>query len=648
MIHPSPHADSTIAGDESPIARSPLRRLDPVAVSAAARIETRNREVHLPPVSAYRWWARRTESINGAILKAVMADRPGRLLVADPFCGGGVIPLAAVIRHQRTYAQDLNPWATSGLVGMLSLATVPDLRAAAAQLAALARPLLSKAYDTTFSDGGPAVLSHTFRVATAACPVCDVRHRLFPHALVSLKVRRERKKEEAFMACPRGDLFDGIENRPQACPVCGETTRSDDEYTRNRLATCPDCGHQAKLEDLAAKGHWRWEVVLVERVQGRKRQLAQPTSAEIAQAAEAAWEPSVQLGSIPAGQETGVLRRHGFFRWEDIYPGRQRVIVERLLSLAGEVSDNRAVIRALRLAIIGSTEMAGLLSRWDRYYLKSYEAMAGHRFNFTSFPVEPNVWGTAAAGRGSVSRRLASFDKAAAWLRERADGLRVEGPLSATERRRSVLPAAVDVRVVEGSSERMLLPDRSVDLVLTDPPYHDDVQYDELSLPLRAWAKQSLDRLQGEAVVNAATGNNAGLDEYRALLTRIFRETHRALKQDGHLIFSYANRVPQAWSAVHGALQDAGFRAVGYAVLHSENETDVAKRNVRACTMDLLMDLVPSEWPAVETWTPDGLPANHEGSFLRLVGATFMRVGELDRADFKAFEKELLASSFLA
>lgn len=74
----------------------------------------------------------------------------------------------------------------------------------------------------------------------------------------------------------------------------------------------------------------------------------------------------------------------------------------------------------------------------------------------------------------------------------------------------------------------------------------------------------------------------------------------------------------------------------------------MAKRNVRACTMDLLMDLVPSECPAVETWTPDGLPTNHEGSFLRLVGVTFMRVGELDRADLEAFEKELLASSFLA
>jgi adenine-specific DNA methylase len=389
-------------------------------------------------------------------------------------------------------------------------------------------------------------------------------------------------------------------------------------------------------------------VVLVERVRGRERELAPPTIEEIAQASDAAWEPTVELGLIPEGQETAVLRRHGFERWEDIYPKRQRVIVQRLLSLAAKASDDPAVVEAMRLAIIGSTEMAGLLSRWDRYYLKSYEAMAGHRFNFTTFAVEPNVLGTDVAGRGSVTRRLASFAKAAAWLRERAGKVTVEGPILITGRRRRALGATVDVRVVEGSSERMLVPGGSVDLVLTDPPYHDDVQYDELSLPLRAWAGQSLEQLAGEAVVNASTGTNAQLNEYRSLLTRIFRETRRALKPDGHLIFSYANRVPAAWSAVLDALQDAGFQALGYAVLHSENEMDVAKRGVRACTMDLLMDLVPSGCGVLETWVPHGVPSTPEGYFLQVVASTFMKVGKLARSDLSDFEEQLAASVFLA
>ena len=75
-------------------------------------------------------------------------------------------------------------------------------------------------------------------------------------------------------------------------------------------------------------------------------------------------------------------------------------------------------VRAISIAIIGSAEMAGHLSHWDRYYLKSYESMAGHRFNLTTFAVEPNVWGTVSSGRmnspsashaAGQSRDLASF-----------------------------------------------------------------------------------------------------------------------------------------------------------------------------------------------------------------------------------------------
>ena len=53
------HEQKRATGGSDPIL-SPLRRLDAVAVSTQARIESRNREVHLPPISTYRWWARRT------------------------------------------------------------------------------------------------------------------------------------------------------------------------------------------------------------------------------------------------------------------------------------------------------------------------------------------------------------------------------------------------------------------------------------------------------------------------------------------------------------------------------------------------------------------------------------------------------------
>lgn len=255
--------------------------------------------------------------------------------------------------------------------------------------------------------------------------------------------------------------------------------------------------------------------------------------------------------------------------------------------------------------------------------------MAGHRFNFSTFVAEPNVWGASASGRGTVRRRLESFVKIADWIHERIGWtLEIEGPLEST-RQRYAVPDNIDVRVVEGSSERILLPNGSVDLVLTDPPYHHDVQYDELSLPLRAWAKLSVEHLEASASVNQALEHNSGEDEYEALLARLFTEVRRTLRADGHLIFSYANRVPEAWVALLSALDRADLRACGYLVVHSENESDVVKRGVRACTLDLIMDLIPnSEQLLVKQWKPPSHPATDEGTFLGIIGEAFLQVGD--------------------
>ena len=622
---------------------SPLRRLDAAAVSARARIESRNREVHLPPISTYRWWARRTEAVNGAIIEATAQDQPDRMIVADVFAGGGVIPLAAATRGHKVYAQDLNPWAATGLVSMLGLPRPAKLKEAQATLAHRVDAEVHAAYGTTLSDGSRGLVSHTFRVATGQCSACGKRSRMFPHALVTLLSRRERGSPEAFLACPNGHLFQGLSTRVTRCPDCRTMTDPSASYTNRRKITCP-CGHIDRLDKRA--GTWDWDVILVERSRPGRREIALPTDGELVAAKAAHMIPERTLGTIPDGQETRVLTRHGFERWEQLYPVRQRVLLERLLNAARECSADPAVVRAVEIAIIGSAEMAGHLSRWDRYYLKSYESMAGHRFNLTTLAVEPNVWGTINTGRGTVLRRLAQLVKAASWLHEKTGKpLVVEGPLPTGSEGSTMFDA--DVRVVEGSSEQLLIPDDCVDLVLTDPPYYDDVQYSELSLPFRAWAQLASGPLLGEAVVNAAVGQLTDDGAYEDLLLNIFTEARRVLKPNGHLIFSYANRSPKAWTALFAALQSAGFRAAGCEIVHSENETDHAKRGVRACALDLLLDLIPEGPRPIEFHHPMPNKPGDEMQFLGAVAETFLRVGSLNGDWREDTQRKLTAAAFL-
>lgn len=624
--------------------QSPLRHLNPATVSAQARAESRNRDVHLPPISIYRWWARRTEAVNGALIDATARDIPGRMLVADIFAGGGVIPLAAAIRGHKVYAQDLNPWAATGLAAMLGLPAPHKLKEAQATLAQRLNTEVQAAYGTTLSDGSRGLVSHTFRVATGQCTACGKHSRMFPHALVTLLYRRERGRPEAFLACPNGHIFRGLCTEPSRCPHCRTVTDPAANYTARRKIEC-SCGHIDRLDDRADT--WHWEIVLVERSRPGLREITEPTSGELEAANAAHGTPQRTLGAIPDGQETKVLIRHGFTQWEQLYPVRQRVLLERLLTAAKDCSTDPAVVRAVEIAVIGSAEMAGHLSRWDRYYLKSYESMAGHRFNLTTLAVEPNVWGTVNSGRGTVLRRLTQLVKAATWLYSKTETqLTVEGPLLAQKSGAEAVFDA-DVRVVEASSERLLLPPDCVQLVLTDPPYHDDVQYSELSLPFRAWAQLTDGPLLGEAVVNAAVGQLTDDGAYEDLLVRIFREARRVLTSNGHLIFSYANRSPEAWIALFSALQAAGFRAAGCVIVHSENETDHAKRGVRACTLDLILDLVLKGPAAIKPHRPESADSDAETAFLNIVADIFLQVGSLEGDWRNRAQDRLVKTAFL-
>jgi putative DNA methylase len=625
-----------------PIA-SPLRHLDPVAVSEAAKRESRNREVYLPPVSVYRWWARRTVAVNGSLVAAFLKDHPGRHVVMDPFAGGGVIPLAALSHGQRLYAQDVNPWATLGLQTLLTLPDPGEIAEAATALERGAKDILARAYATTSSVGKPARISHTIRVSSSVCGGCCQRLRHYPHAMVTLLNRRERKGTACFLACRAGHLFRGDAAKTCRCPECDREVDPSESYTARRDITCATCGEVSGFASPQVQHSWEWSVILVERANGL-RELDLPTAAEVAQADDG-WSPKRSFGAIQFGQETQVLLRHGFTHWHDLYPSRQRVVVEALLNVAKGLNITEQSRTALTAAIIGSTEMAGLLSRWDRWYLKSYESMAGHRFNFTTLTAEPNVWGTAVAGRGTVLRRIEQIRKAALWLGAHSEKISVEYVSDSAIVGRSAMRS--DARVVCGSSERIVLPSASVDLCLTDPPYHDDVQYSELSLPLRAWAGLSLAHPTGEAVVNERAGRNVKNGSYRKLLTRIFSEIHRVLTPEGHLMFSFANRNPAAWADLLDALQAAGLRAAGYSVVHSENETDSAKRNVRACTLDMILDLVPMSTRQIEKWNPPVVPPTPEGDFLSLVGRYVLSIGELKSGWRESMSAGLNASAFL-
>lgn len=303
--------------------------------------------------------------------------------------------------------------------------------------------------------------------------------------------------------------------------------------------------------------------------------------------------PDALTQVIPDGLETAVLHRTGFKTWADLYSPRQITSLIAAAAVINALPHSAQIKNRLRLALCGAGEMAGRVSRWDRHYPKAYEAVANHRYAVTGLSAEVNL--LADRGRGVLPRRFAASVRAARWRAEHLpSGLAVRKRASTGKRQQ-----LDGVLLAQGSSARQIAADESVDLVLTDPPYFDDVQYSELAAIFLAWARATglagnsieLDLAQ-EAVANTRRGTD--VERYRALLTTILTETRRTLKRDGRMILTYHNTDLRAWWALGRALQDAQFGIRALAVAWAENDVDHSKRGRLAFTRDLVLECRPT------------------------------------------------------
>jgi putative DNA methylase len=167
--------------------------------------------------------------------------------------------------------------------------------------------------------------------------------------------------------------------------------------------------------------------------------------------------------------------------------------------------------------------------------------------------------------------------------------------------------------LLQGSSVALNLPDASIDFVVTDPPYFDSVQYSDLATFFRVWLQQLLPNIEMEqalqhyslaesAVKLKANGHDPG--QYRRVLSGIFAECARVLKDNGRLIFTFHHWKPKGWADLTIALKRAGFHLINCTVVHAENPVSVHIANQDVMLHDLILVLgknSPKEWILPET-----------------------------------------------
>ena len=117
------------------------------------------------------------------------------------------------------------------------------------------------------------------------------------------------------------------------------------------------------------------------------------------------------------------------------------------------------------------------------------------------------------------------------------------------------------------SAHKLPLNAKSVDVVITDPPFGGNVQYAELCDFWAVWLKDELG-LKGiidntdEAIQTRHTGfeTQKSADHYEDMLFKVFKECHRVLRPNGWMVMTFHNREVGVWMSLQRAAVRAGFK----------------------------------------------------------------------------------------
>lgn len=149
--------------------------------------------------------------------------------------------------------------------------------------------------------------------------------------------------------------------------------------------------------------------------------------------------------------------------------------------------------------------------------------------------------------------------------------------------------------------------DATIDCVVMDPPYYDNVMYAELSDFFYVWLKRTagyvypelfrrqLTDKENEAVANTARFKGekrakalAGR-EYQSRMASIFAEMRRVLKSNGIMTLMFTHKATGAWDALTKGLMEAGFTITASWPINTEAESSLHIKDKAAANSTIFL-----------------------------------------------------------
>ena len=464
-------------------------------------------------------------------------------------------------------------------------------------------------------------------------------------------------------------LIPDVETGTCSFKVVNRVSEQSPGTVRNAIATCPypNCGATTPRDYISQEaqagrlGHQLYCIIyrdqwwpLTKSGKPRKRpktrrgfRIATPKDDNSAWIARRLSELAPQWDAanvrpneaVPEGNKTREPHRYGMPTWTDMFSPRQQMAhgycVQAFRQLvdedrtAGELNDTRnAAWCYVALALDKMFNRNSLQTRWmdkTNVIVGTFDSHDfGMKWSYAEMAVTIEGLGLDWA-LDNVRDCIEELARMSGYP-ERSNGTT---PLTDLEE----VHRAVATEEVTGDSADLLLSlgNKSVEAIVFDPPYYDNVSYAELSDFFYVWLKRTagyvhpewftgyLTDKTNEAIASPArfrknsgkrgkSVKNLAYEDYVERMRRIFAECRRVIKDDGIMTIMFTHKTTDAWDALTIGIIDAGFRITATWPVKTESDSSLNIRDRAAARSTILLACRPktiqttesSSWERVE------------------------------------------------